>query len=42
MNHVTDERTDRPLGRHLYDWLETSSRSFPMAPSCPRPSDLMS
>ncbi len=24
MNHVTDERTDEPLGRPLHDWIESS------------------
>ena len=26
MNHVTDERTDRPLGRQLHDWIEGTAR----------------
>ena len=29
MNHVTDERTDRPLDRHLHDWLDGSIEELP-------------
>ena len=29
MNHVTDPRTDRPLGRHLHDWLESTVEELP-------------
>jgi hypothetical protein len=29
MNHVTDERSDRPLGRDLHDWLERSIEDLP-------------
>ena len=29
MNHVTDERTDRPLDRELHHWLERSIEELP-------------
>jgi len=35
MNHVTDERTDRPLGRDLRDWLERSVEELPDGPELP-------
>ena len=29
MNHVTDERADRPLDQHLHDWLTSSVEDLP-------------
>ena len=35
MNHVTDPRTDRPLGRDLHAWLERSVEELPDGPELP-------
>ncbi len=44
MNHVTDERTDRTLGRDLSDWLEHSIEELPDRSELPSPirSDVLS
>ena len=35
MNHVTDERSERPLDRHLNDWLNRSLEELPDGPELP-------